>query len=34
MFVTAHCLLYKLKEFAIDQSVYGKLFMELIVLEV
>lgn len=30
----ALCLLYKLNEFATDQSVYHKLFMELIVWEV
>lgn len=30
----AHCLLYKLNEFATDQSMYHQLFMELIVWEV
>lgn len=34
MHSTAHCLLYKLNEFATDQSVYHKLFMELTVWEV
>lgn len=34
MHSTAHCLLYKLNEFATDQSEYHQLFMELTVWEV